>query len=143
MCGEVVMEINVELQNIEQTLKKMALYSAEKEKEIDKLVKKHAKEVVKRAVANVPVKTGNLRDSIKAKYFRRQGPSATVFPRGGKGAHRHLVEYGTGQRSNKGNKRTGNRGRMTANPFMKRAHESVVGEYLTDMRRVVDKVDTI
>ncbi|MEB1809029.1 MAG: HK97 gp10 family phage protein [Bacillaceae bacterium] len=138
------MDINVELKNVEQTIKKMAMYSAEKEKEIDKVTKKYAKEVAKRAKANAPVgPTGNLKASIRPKYFRRLGPSATVFPRGSKGAHRHLVEYGTGSRRNKGNKRTGNRGRMPAKPFMKPAHESVVGQYLSDMRGVVDKVDTI
>lgn len=134
--------IDITVENIEQTLRKMALYSVEKEKEIDAVTKKYAKEVAKRAKANAPVgKTGNLKGSIRTKYFRKLGPSATVFPRGRKGAHRHLVEYGTNVRRQKKSGRS--TGKMPAKPFMKPAHESVVGQYLAEMQKVVDKVDTI
>lgn len=141
--------IDITVENIEKTLREITRYNTAKEKEVDKIVRKYAKEIVKRAKANAPVgKTGNLKKSIRAKYFvKNHGPSATVFPRGRKGAHRHLVEYGTNPRTVKnyfGQKGVSRSvGRMPAKPFMRPAHESVVGRYLADMKKVVDKVDTV
>ncbi|KXZ40011.1 phage protein, HK97 gp10 family [Alkalithermobacter thermoalcaliphilus JW-YL-7 = DSM 7308] len=134
------MSITVEVKNLEKTLKKMALYSKEKEIEIDSIVKKTAKGIASKAKSLVPVKTGNLKSSIKPKYFRKKGPSATVFPRGKKGAHRHLLEYGTKQRRHKSGKSTG---RVNPRLFMTPAHRSYENVYLSEIKKVVDKIDVI
>ncbi|AOY76916.1 HK97-gp10 family putative phage morphogenesis protein [Clostridium formicaceticum] len=132
----------IQVEGIEKTIKEMSRYSIEKEKEFDAIVKKYAKETTQKAKSNIAPqsKTGNLKSSIKAKSFKKLGPSATVFPRGKKGAHRHLIEYGTKNRSHKSGKSVGN---VTARPFMKPAQESVENNYYTEIKRVVEKVDTI
>lgn len=133
--------VEVTLENVEVTLRKMIQYSIDKEKQVDAIVKKYAKEVAARAKANAPVgKTGNLKASIRPKYFTRQGPAATVFPRGKKGQHRHLVEYGTGRRTQKSGRSTG---AMPAKPFVGPAHKSVESSYLSEIRKVVNKDDVI
>lgn len=134
--------IKVTVENIEKTLRKLAKYSAGKEKEFNTVVQKYSKMIAKKAKSNIKHNvTGNLKASIKTKYFKKQGPAATVFPRGKKGNHRHLVEYGTKMRTQK---KTGRKvGKMPAKPFMKPAHEAYENQYFLEIKKLVEKNDTI
>ncbi len=127
-----------EIEGIEKTIKALSKASVQKQKEFESVVKKSTQRVNKYAKANIGnhQKTGNLKNSIKAKYFWKDGPASTVFPRGTKGAHRHLVEYGTQLRRHKSGKSVGT---MKAYPFMKSAHEKEEPRFIAEVKKVVDE----
>ena len=130
--------MSIEVEGVDVTIRKLSQYSIEREKEFDGIVRKTAKEIAVQSRINAPVRTGKLRDSIKPKYFTKEGPAATVFPR--RAPHRHLIEYGTAQRFHKTGKSTG---RVTPRPFMSRAAKASESQYLAEIRKVVDRVDTV
>ncbi|MEV2699506.1 hypothetical protein ABND62_21730, partial [Paenibacillus larvae] len=84
-------------------------------------------------------KPGDLKRSIRPKYMEG-GLSATVVPRKPKGAHRHLVEYGTRQRRNK---KGANRGKMPKKPFMSIAERHAEGRYNKELERIFGRDETI
>ena len=143
-CGVDVMGnfFEFEVQGVEETIRALSKASVQKQKEFEVVVRKSTQRVNRYAKANVSnhQKTGNLRNSIRAKYFFKDGPASTVFPRGRKGAHRHLVEYGTEVRRHKNGKSVG---RMKAYPFMKPAHEKEEPRFIEEVKKVVDENITV
>lgn len=134
--------IDITVENIEETLWKLAKYNMEMTKEFDKIVRRYSRKVARDAKARAPVgPTGNLKASIRSRYFMKSGPASTVFPRGRKAGHRHLVEYGTRTRTQKRTKRK--TGRMPARPFMKPAMDAAMPQYMADMQRLVEKDATL
>ena len=142
--------ITVQMEGIGATIKAINMFDMKLKKELIATVKVTAQSVSKTGKANAPVSTrpkkvgnnGDLKRSIRAKFFDG-GLSATVVPRRPRGAHRHLVEYGTTSRRNKGNQRTGHRGKMPANPFMTPAEKASERPYNEKVRRLVDRDQTI
>lgn len=131
------MNTTFSVEGIDKTIKAIAKYNIAFYNSSDRIVRRYTRQSVSRAKATAPVATGNLKASIKARYFKMyQGPASTVFPRGKKGVHRHLVEYGTGPRTGRNG---GNRGRMKANAFMARATEPLGAPYLAEMKALVNK----
>lgn len=128
--------MSIEIKGIPETIRAMTQYNSVLYSAIDKLNHTTAKKIVKDAKTRVPIKTGGLKRSIKARYFRQEGPAATVYPRGKKGAARHLMEYGTKQRrTNSG----ANRGAIRARPFMRPAEKSQEIPYETSVKGVLFK----
>lgn len=117
--------MKIEILGVDETIKGLKKISWQKQEQLDKIVKNSAKSIQKKARANVNVRTGNLRKSIKPKYFFKEGPAATVFPRGGKGRHRHFLEYGTKK--------------MAKRPFMKPATDTERPIYMGQVKKVVDE----
>lgn len=131
------MNATFSVEGIDKTIKALARYNIAFYDSSDGIVRKYTRQAVSRAKDTAPVATGNLKASIKAKYFKMyEGPASTVFPRGKKGVHRHLVEYGTGPRTAKNG---GSRGSMRANAFMARATDPLGSPYLAEMRALVNK----
>lgn len=130
---------DVTVEGLQETVDKLAKHSVQFYKDADKIVRRYARNVTKDAKAAVPVgETGNLRDAIKAKYFNKNAsPAATVYPRGWKGSHRHLVEYGTAPRTQKTTGRF--TGRTKAQPFMGPAERQNEPQYLAEMTRLVNQ----
>ena len=126
------------VEGLRETVDKLAKHSVQFYKDADKIVRRYARNVTADAKAAAPVgETGNLRDAIKAKYFNKNAsPAATVYPRGTKGSHRHLVEYGTTPRTQK---KTGRfTGRMKAQPYMGPAENKNEPQYIAEMTRLVN-----
>ncbi|MDT2261587.1 hypothetical protein P7H06_21730 [Paenibacillus larvae] len=108
---------------VPETVRKIGLFEMERKQAAIVLVKKTATSIKKEGKSLAPSshtagrkkskgKPGDLKRSIRPKYMEG-GLSATVVPKP-KGAHRHLVEYGTRQRKNK---KGANRGKMPKKPF--------------------------
>lgn len=139
--------ITVKVEGAGQTVRAINMFDMQLKKEMAETIKSTAKTIQKNAKARAPVaktpvsrgKPGDLKRSIRPKYFD-QGLSATVVPRKPKGAHRHLVEYGTGQRSTRSG---ANRGKMPAMPFMGPAESSADAAYNSEIRRLLDRDETI
>jgi len=119
------------------TVDKLWKYSENFFKAATRITKDAAKMVVTEGKARAPVgKTGNLRKSIKAKYFFKDGPAATVMPRAKQAPHRHLVAYGTGPRAQKSGKSTGV---MPGDKFMDGAETSANAYFNASIRSEVNK----
>lgn len=117
-------------------------YDAKSREELRNIVKETSKAIQKKAKSLAPVgPTGNLKSSIRPKYFDN-GLSSTVVPRGKKGSHRHMVEYGTQSRyqKKKNNKYVGS---MPAIPFMGPAEQSQEAIYEAKIRRIVNQDEVI
>lgn len=127
------------VEGLQETVDKLAKHSVQFYEDADKIVRRYARSVTKDAKAAAPVgETGNLRDAIKARYFNKNAsPAATVYPRGWKGSHRHLVEYGTAPRTQKTTGRF--TGRVKAQPFMGPAEKKNEPQYMAEMTRLVNK----
>lgn len=121
-----------------KTVEKLWKYSQNFFIEATRITKESAKMVETEGKARAPVgKTGNLRKSIKAKYFFKDGPAATVFPRSKhRGRHRHLVAYGSGPRAQRSGKSTGV---MPGNKFMDGAETSANAYFNASIRKEVNK----
>jgi hypothetical protein len=139
----------VRIEGANETIRNLSAFDMRKKQEAMKIVRKHASGVRRIAKQTVPVSPsgrkksagspGDLKRSIRAKYYF-QGLGAMVLPAKPKGSHRHLVEYGTGERRTS----TGaNRGRNTANPFMEPAKRSQETSYNAAMEHLFEDGDTI
>lgn len=140
-------KITIEIEGQGETVKKIGLFDAKTKRAFMQLVRETAQKTSRLAKRNAPVskkpkskgRPGDLRRSIRAKYFD-DGLSATVVPRRPKGAHRHLVEYGTKTRYTK---KGWHRGKMPDKPFMKPTEEAIIPEYQKKAKRIVDRDETI
>ena len=136
------MSAKLTVTGIDETVKKLWLYSEAFEKNAKRLTQKAAKEVEAEYKAKTPVgKTGNLRRSVKAKniFNRSEGPAATVMPRAtkqGKGYHRHWVAYGTRLRKQRSGRVTGV---MPANPFAEGVGHAAGTAYEAAIQAEVEK----
>ncbi|MFC0559682.1 hypothetical protein [Halalkalibacter alkalisediminis] len=139
--------ITVVVEGQAETVRNIGIFDMELKRDFTGLVKTTSQTVSKTGKANAPVskvpkskgRNGDLKASIRPKYFDN-GLSSTVVPRKPRGAHRHLVEYGTKPRRNK---RGANRGKMPANPFMSSAESASESNYNNEARRIVDRDKTI
>lgn len=139
--------ITVEIEGVGQTVRAINMYDMELKNDLIKHVNSTAKIIQSSAKARAPVaktpvsrgKKGDLKRSIRPKYFDG-GLSATVVPRKPKGSHRHLVEYGTSQRTTSDG---ANRGKMPKMPFMGPAESSAEAAYNAAIRRMIDRDETI
>lgn len=134
--------VEINLMGTGATITAIDKYDMEMREEIKQIVKVTSKNVQKKAKSLAPVgPTGNLKKSIKPKYFD-DGLSSTVVPRGQKGSHRHLVEYGTQPRyqKKKNNKYVGS---MPGMPFMTPAEQSQEAVYEAKIRSVVERDEVI
>ncbi len=103
------------VEGIDKTVEKMWKYNLDFYNRARKITQQASKTVEQEFRARAPVgKTGNLRNSIKAKNIlnRGEGPAYTVMPRRRrsgqyKGYHRAMVTYGTAPRTQKSGRRTG------------------------------------
>ncbi|CAM3876616.1 HK97-gp10 family putative phage morphogenesis protein [Cohnella lubricantis] len=85
-------------------------------------VRKNANALRKAIQTRAPVDSGNLRDSIAAKYDK-DGLGADVGPTRPQGSHAHLLEFGTVK--------------MAAQPFITPSAEEQRDKYLDDVRSAV------
>ena len=141
------------LENGDVVSKKIESYEKELIKELEKVTQKFASKTASIAKKNAPVgeprmvrgrlySGGNLKSSIKQRDVSRslgQGYklARTVTARGSKGNHVHLVELGTGDRTQTETKRF--TGKMPAEPFMARSEAQVSGDYFEAVRKIVFK----
>lgn len=128
---------DIRILNVEQTLKKMAIYSDDIDRSFKGIVRDSAKSVTAKARSNVSrtVRTGRLRKSIKPKYFRKHGPQATVFPR--RVPYAHFIEYGTSKRFHRSGKAVG---RVKPMPYMAPAERAERPQYEREIRKLVERV---
>lgn len=139
--------IRVTVEGTGATVRAIGMYDMKMKQQILELVRETAKDVQKEGKARAPVskrpksrgKPGDLKRSIRPKYFDG-GFSATVVPRKPKGAHRHLVEYGTQKRATRAG---ANRGKMPAKPFMSPAEDSADRPYNTKLERIVNREEIV
>lgn len=87
--------------------------------EVAAIVQKHTAALKAEALRNVPVRTGDLKDSIKSEFIEGEfaGEVSANMP------YSQHVEFGTRFQS--------------ANPYMGPALHSVKGRFITDMQRLV------
>ena len=140
---------NIQVLGVPETVRKIGLFEMERKQAAIVLVKKTATSIQKEGKSLAPSspagrkkskgKPGDLKRSIRPKYMEG-GLSATVVPRKPKGAHRHLVEYGTRQRKNK---KGANRGKMPKKPFMSIAERHAEGRYNKELERIFSRDETI
>jgi|GEM_PF-1758428 len=139
--------ITVTVDGSSTTTRRINMYDMKLKQEIMGLVKSTSKTIQQTGKSNAPVskvpkskgKSGDLKSSIRPKYFDN-GLSSTVVPRKPKGAHRHLVEYGTKPRRTKGG---AYRGVMPAKPFMAPAENASEGQYNQKMRSIINRDEVI
>lgn len=142
-----MVRIRVDVDGTGATIRAVNMYDMKLKQQILTLVRDTARNVQKDGKGKAPVskrpksrgKPGDLKRSIRPKYFDG-GFSATVVPRKPKGSHRHLVEYGTGNRVTKSG---ANRGKMPAMPFMNPAEQGNEGPYNSNLGRIVNRDETI
>lgn len=140
-------KIRVTVSGQEVTVRAIRMFDMKTKQEVLKLVRDTARGIQRDARSRAPVsrrkksrgKSGDLKQSIRARYFDG-GFSATVVPRKPKGAHRHLVEYGT---KNRYTKNGAHRGKMPKMPFMGPAEKAAEGPYNQKLRRIVDRDKTV
>ncbi len=73
--------MSVSIQGVDKTIKKIWKYNDTLQAELKKVTKDSSRRVVKVARSKVQVKSGILKKAIRAKYFWKEGPASTVFPR--------------------------------------------------------------
>lgn len=139
--------IRVEVEGVGATIRAINMFDVKLKQQILILVRNTARNIQKDARARAPVsktpktrgKPGDLKRSIRPKYFDG-GFSATVVPRKPKGAHRHLVEYGTGSRYTRSG---AYRGRMPKMPFMEPAERAADRPYNRELERIVNRDEVV
>lgn len=140
--------ITIRVEGQQDTIRRINIFDQQKKDKAAEVVKKHAAAVRKSAKKSVPVSPssrkksagspGDLKKSIRAKYYF-DGLGAMVLPNKPKGTHRHLVEYGTGNRRWKNGKSTG---KMSPQPFMEPAKRAQEAKYNREMEQIWENGDT-
>ncbi len=130
-------ELGVTIEGKSKTISKLWKYSISFTEAATVITRNAAKMVVDIGRILAPEgPTGNLKKSIKAKYFWKLGPAATVMPRAKTAPHRHLVQYGTVERSHESGKSTG---KMTSNRFMDGADKGADAYFQAAIAKEVNK----
>lgn len=130
----------IRVEGLQNTLIHINNYSENQKKEIKKVVRQTTNRTRRDMKAVAPVgPTGNLKASVRAKYFEG-GLASTVVPRRPKGSHRHIVAYGTRQRRTR---KGANRGIMPANPVMANVERNHEAFYQAEIRRIIARNETI
>ena len=121
------------------------LVKSVKPDKIEPVTFKAAQMVTRASRKEAPVgPTGNLKKSVRTKRLRRFGstpaPSISAINRK-KAPHAHLVHDGTGERIAKRGRYRGRRfGRMTAQPFHRKAWNETKGNVLGYIEKEVKKL---
>jgi HK97 gp10 family phage protein len=141
--------IVVKIEGEKETIANLSMFDMKKKKQAMQVVRKHTNAVRRTAKKLVPVSPanrkksrgapGDLKSSIRAKYFF-QGLGSMVMPAKPKGSHRHLVEYGTGNRYNKKGQY---RGRNSPQPFMEPAKRAQEASYNAEMKKIFEGDNTV
>lgn len=114
--------MRIRVEGIEDVLKEFNRFDRESRENLRKAVRRNAN-TLRNAIRNrAPVRSGNLRDSISARYDK-DGFGADVGPTRPKGSHAHFLEFGTIK--------------MAARPFITPAAEEQREKYLNDVRNAV------
>ena len=130
--------VDVELAGQKEFKIRLDAYERDFIHDLEKIVKRNTTRTVTAGKREAPEESGTLKRRIRQRdvssLLRLPGSLArTVASRA---PHRHLVELGTGMRTN----RHGfSRGRMPANPFMARAETSVAPQYGTELRQRIQR----
>jgi len=124
-------KVTFQLEGQERLTVRVSQYEREFIRDLEKITTRGAGRVARAGKAQAPVRSGNLRRSIRQKDVSRRIGMAyrlakTVTARGRIGNHLHLVQLGTRQRTSRNG---GNRGRMPANPFLARAQASASSQF--------------
>lgn len=115
----------LQVHGLDNLIRKIEGLPPELEKQIRRHILKTANKVRNNAKARVPVRTGALKKSIRAKY-EKDKLSATIGPRGKNAWYAHFVEFGTV--------------RSRAKPFMNPAWEQERQPYLDGMKDLIREV---
>jgi HK97 gp10 family phage protein len=115
-------KVNIKIEGAEDVLRAFDRFDKASRENLRSAVKKNANALRKAIQNRAPVDTGNLRDSIAAKYDK-DGLGADVGPTRPKGSHAHLLEFGTVK--------------MAARPFITPSAEEQRPKYLDDVRKAV------
>lgn len=115
-------KVNIKIEGAEDVLRAFDRFDKESRENLRSAVRKNANALRKAIKDRAPVDSGNLRDSIAAKYDK-DGLGADVGPTKPKGSHAHLLEFGTVK--------------MAARPFITPSAEEQREKYLNDVRKAV------
>ncbi|MEX3713651.1 HK97 gp10 family phage protein [Cytobacillus horneckiae] len=138
--GNSRMFVTVDIDGIGPTVVRIDRFSEDIKKELKKITRQTTNRTRKDMKAEAPVgPTGNLKASVRAKYFEG-GLSSTVVPRKPKGSHRHIVSYGTQRRRTKSG---ANRGVMPANPAMANVERNHEAFYQNKVKELIERDVTI
>lgn len=127
---------SVKLIGFDEAVKKLQQYAVDKVEGVKSITEQAAKAVKNNAVSNAPVRTGRLRDSLDDEILDG-GLSGRVRAQHPKGAHAHLVEFGTGPRRQKNGMSTGS---APAQPFLFPAWESERPKYISELTKELRKI---
>ena len=139
------MKANITVLGEKETIQKLWLYNQSFNQSAKRIMRTASKMVEQAYKRRAPVgKTGNLRDSVKAKniYTLTSGPAATVMPRAtklgaGSGWHRHFVAYGTQPRTQRKTGRS--TGVMPKNHYYEGAEDAGSAYFNGAMRSEAEK----
>ena len=115
-------KLRIKIEGAEDVLRAFDRFDKASRENLRTAVKKNANALRKAIKDRAPVDTGNLRDSIAAR-FEKDGLGADVGPTRPKGSHAHFLEFGTVK--------------MPARPFITPAAEEQRDKYLNDVRAAV------
>lgn len=112
----------ISVHGLDNTLEKLSALDWRLALDLRTVVQANANRLEREAKARCPVRTGNLRNSIKAETHAG-GLNADVGPRKPDGWYAHFLEWGTVK--------------MAARPFMGPAWEAVRPRYIADVTAAV------
>jgi len=115
-------KIKIDVDGIDDVLREFDRFDRESRENLRKAVRRNANALRKAIRGRAPVDTGNLRNSIRAKY-EKDGFGADVGPTRPKGSHAHLLEFGTVK--------------MAAKPFITPAAEEQRNKYMNDIKNAI------
>lgn len=91
--GKHSMTISMEIEGLDEAIRKLKLYDGKSSKAIGKAISKSGRNIRDDAKSHVPVRTGALRDSLMAR-FKSNDLQSVVKADYNKSPHAHLIEYG-------------------------------------------------
>jgi HK97 gp10 family phage protein len=126
------MRLKVDIVGVEEALARVSKFDVETRIAVRKQVRRSANRLRKNMQGRVPVKSGNLKKSIRAKYDSDQ-LGANVGPTRPGGSHAHLVEFGHRLVTKDGR----SIGHVPAHPFITPAAEEERPKYISEMKQAI------
>ena len=124
-------KMKVDIVGVEEALARISKFDVETRVAVRKQVRRSANRLRKNMQGRVPVRSGNLKKSIRAKYDSDQ-LGADVGPTRPGGSHAHLVEFGHRLVINGQSK-----GHVPAKPFITPAAEEERPKYVDEMKQAI------